>query len=93
MTEKEFQQSIVELAKWNAWMIYHTFDSRRSTPGFPDLVLVRGAELVFAELKVGTGKVTQAQEAWLAALAAAGARVYVWRPDDWPAIEQILTRR
>lgn len=39
--ESEAQQTILDLAGWRRWWAYHTFDSRRSQGGFPDLVLVR----------------------------------------------------
>ncbi len=58
--------------------------------GFPDLLLVRGSVLLAAELKAGRGRPTPEQAAWLAALEAVGVRTFVWRPTDWPAIEQTL---
>jgi hypothetical protein len=73
------------------WTRYHTFLSVRSAPGFPDLVLVRPPRLIFAELKSETGKVTDAQQAWLALLEACpGCEVYTWRPADLPAIAELL---
>jgi hypothetical protein len=67
MTERELQALVVEAARQFGWMAYHTFDSRRSQPGFPDLVLIRGDRLIAAELKVGTALPTEDQKAWLAA--------------------------
>ena len=62
MTEEgKFQAAIIELATVCGWLAYHTHDSRRSTPGFPDLVLVRGGVLLFRELKTDTGKTSKAQ--------------------------------
>jgi hypothetical protein len=47
LRESVFQDQIVGLARFYGWdRVYHTHDSRRSHPGFPDLVLVRGPELV-----------------------------------------------
>lgn len=63
--EAEFQSQVVEYARLNGWrLIYHTWNSERSEPGFPDLVLVRGSELVFAELKAQNGRVSQEQLNW-----------------------------
>lgn len=78
MTEAQLQDAIVQSARALGWLDYHTFDSRRSTGGFPDLVLVRRrrqsvggrarhvpARLIFAELKSATGTVSAPQRAWL----------------------------
>lgn len=99
-TEKEFAQALVDLARLLHWRVYRTYDSRRSPAGFPDLVLVRNGRLIFAELKTAKGRLTADQTGWLAALgdverAVDGwvekfVRVYVWRPSDWPQIEQVL---
>jgi hypothetical protein len=89
-TEKQFMAQVVQLARLCSWMVYHTHDSRRSAAGFPDLVLLRGAEMVAAELKAGRGRTTPEQDAWLAAFGRAGAAVFVWRPADWPEIERVL---
>ena len=45
-TEKQFQQSVVEVARTLKWRVYHTHDSRRSAAGFPDLVLTRGGHRI-----------------------------------------------
>jgi hypothetical protein len=92
MTEREFQQQVVDWAQINGWLVFHPFDSRRSEPGFPDLTMVRDGRLVFAELKTETGRVSGAQTEWLAGLEAAGCEVRVWRPGDWPVIERALAR-
>jgi hypothetical protein len=82
VSERDWQQAVVDCARWNSWLCYHTHDSRRSTAGFPDLCLVRGAELLFVELKSEKGRISPAQRAWLDALEAAGAEVWVWRPSQ-----------
>jgi hypothetical protein len=92
VTESEHQEAVIDLAKMLRWRVYHTFDSRHSEPGFPDLVLVRGPRIVFSELKRDTGKITAHQASWLAGLMAAGGEVYVWRPRDWDQIVETLTR-
>lgn len=38
--EKVFQAQVLDLAHLSGWLCYHTHNSRRSAPGFPDLVLV-----------------------------------------------------
>lgn len=65
----------------------------RSEPGFPDLVLVRDGMLIFAELKTDTGKLTQHQRKWMAALDRADVPVYVWRPHQYEEVRDTLERR
>ena len=95
MTEKDLQAAVVRLAGYAGYMAYHTYDSRRSASGFPDLVLVNPdtGRLLWRELKTDTGRLTDAQENWLRALRAAGQDAAVWRPADWTAgrIERELT--
>jgi VRR-NUC domain len=82
MTERELQEQVLDLARMLGYLAYHTYDSRRSVEGFPDLVLVheRSGALIFAELKSPTGRVTTAQDRWLRAVALRGV-AYVWRPE------------
>lgn len=63
---------------------YHTHDSRRSNPGWPDVVLVGARGAIFRELKTAKGKTTPMQDYWLEALVEAGQDAAVWRPADWP---------
>lgn len=79
MTEAQLQQAVLDLAKYTGWLVYHTYDSRRSAAGFPDLVLVR-ERVVFAELKSDGGRLSRFQKRWIEALLAAGQEVYVWTP-------------
>ncbi|WP_041574508.1 VRR-NUC domain-containing protein [Cellulomonas gilvus] len=85
MTEKALQAHVLTLARTTGWLVYHTHDSRRSQPGFPDLVLVhaRRATVLYRELKTETGRIRPEQRQWLTALAEAGADAAVWRPSDW----------
>ncbi len=93
-TEKDFQAQVLEVAKLNGWLIYHTYDSRRSSPGFPDLVLVKPPLVVFAEIKSDAGKVTPAQDGWLGALSGCSEKITgVWRPSDWDEIVDVLSGR
>lgn len=88
--EAAFQGAIVEYAQRLGYAVYHTRDSRRSTPGFPDLVLAGRGRVVFAELKAEGGKLKPEQRDWLDALTAAGALAFCWRPSSWAHIEKIL---
>ena len=88
--EKAFTASVKKAAKQFGWLPYHTFNSKRSDPGFPDLVLVRGSELIFAELKMPKGRISEHQRNWAAKLTEAGQRIYLWRPADWDNILEVL---
>ena len=68
MTEAEFQAAILKEAKRFGWKAYHTYDSRRSHKGFPDLVLVRGVVCLFLELKAEDGVESDEQKEWIRAL-------------------------
>lgn len=68
MTERQLQDLIVSAAKLAGWLVFHDHDSRRNEPGFPDLVLVRGSECLFVELKSEKGRVRPEQRVWLAAI-------------------------
>ena len=90
MTEAQFQRQVIELAELYGWLVYHTHDSRRSQPGFPDLVLVRD-RVLYRELKTDTGKIRPDQRTWLIRLSEAGADAEIWRPSEWDGIAQELS--
>jgi len=79
----------------NGWLVFHPFDSRRSEPGFPDIVLAqRNRPLWIVELKSLRGRMTAQQSVWIDTLrAATGVRAEVWRPDDFDRICALLRRR
>lgn len=81
--ERDLQAAIIEAAQRLGYRVYHTFDSRRSSPGFPDLVLCKDGRLIFAEIKNERHKLTPHQVDWLRALESVeGIEVYVWRPES-----------
>lgn len=93
ITEREFTETIVELAKFYGWRVAHfrpAWDRGHwktpmsGDPGFPDLVLARNGVVVFAELKTKDGRTSLSQRKWMEALG----QCYLWRPKD---IEQIRT--
>jgi len=102
MTEREFQQAVVQLARLTGWRVHHTRPALTRagewrTPiqgdaGFPDLVLCRPPRLIVAELKRNGARPTPQQQGWLDALSAcAGVECYLWTPADWDAIVRTLT--
>lgn len=103
MTEREFQDALVQFAQLVGWRVAHFRNARTGsgahmTPvaydgrGFPDLVLVR-ERVVFVEVKSERGRLRDDQVVWIDDLAAAGVEAYVWRPSDWGAAERVLRRQ
>lgn len=94
MSEARLQQMVIDLARWAGYLHYHTVDSRKSRPGFPDLVFVHATtgRLIFAELKSEIGRLTDSQQAWLSHLGKRN-EVHLWRPGDWESgeIRRVLT--
>ena len=92
MTEKDLQATVEQCATLLGWRIHHHWISIRSSPGWPDLVLVRPPRLMVVELKRDGVTPTPAQQEWLDDLAACGVDVRIWRPAGWlsGAIEREL---
>src|SRR5262245_22848890 len=95
MSERAFMQAVRREALAHGWLFYHTFDSRRSAPGFVDCVLAKaGRPIILSELKTATGVVTIEQQRWHDTVAqASGVECYLWRPDDMAAIVATLRGR
>lgn len=93
IAEKDWQAQVVELAQLYRWRVYHTYDSRRSHEGWPDLILARPPELLAVELKTDTGRLRPAQREWLDTLTACHVEIAVWRPRDFEAVHSRLKMR
>lgn len=100
ISESAFLAAVLALAKANQWRAAHfrpgmnrrgkwSTAGQGDYVGFPDVVLVR-ERLIVAELKIGKNQCTEAQSAWLAAFRAAGIEAYVWWPNDWNKLAEIL---
>jgi hypothetical protein len=98
-TEAEFSTQVEGLLSLCGWRWHHSRPARTKdgwvTPisgdaGLPDIIAVRGTELIWIELKSETGRVSPDQKLWIEALRAAGQRVYVWRPSDWDEIVGVV---
>ena len=85
ISEAQLQSTVVEILEWQGWLTYHTHDSRRSDPGFPDLVAVKGNRLMFLEFKSQKGKISDEQIEWLSRLSQAHGEVYLVRPSSMDA--------
>lgn len=103
MTEREFQKTVIDLAHIYGWLVAHfqnALNPRGShfmTPvgadgaGFPDLCMVKGERIIFAELKADRGRLSAKQENWLNCLRfVPHIEVYVWFPRDFDYIEEVL---
>jgi hypothetical protein len=92
ISEKAFQAQVKELSGvLRVDKFYHPWLSKFSARGFPDLTIVKGDRLIFAELKAEKGKVTPEQSEWLDILGGVKTvEAYLWRPDDLQTIADIL---
>jgi len=99
-SERIFQSKIEQIASMNGWLIHHISPHqvrpgvwRSDSTGFPDLVLAhRERGLIFAELKLETGKLTPMQVVWANAVSP-HAEHYVWRPSQLEMIAERLGRK
>lgn len=91
ISEKAFMSAVVRLARQQEYLVYHTWSSKRSPEGFPDLICARaGSPLLAIETKTDTGQVTPAQAAWLEALGGCtGVVAEVWKPAQ---LQEIVER-
>jgi VRR-NUC domain len=92
VSERSFQAQVVKLLGLHGWLVYHTWSSRHSPAGFPDLLCVRDNRVLAIECKTAKGKVTDRQRTWLTALD--GVKVvesFVLRPAaDLSALEELV---
>lgn len=74
---------------------YHTWSSKKSEKGFPDIVMSDGTHLIIAEVKRNRphGKVSDEQKNMLDILATHIPHTYLWREDDLDEVIQILMRQ
>jgi hypothetical protein len=92
----DLEDRIQTLALAHGWLFYHTYKSRKSTPGWPDDALCHpdGGPLYLWETKGRDEAVSAAQRRWLDAL---GKVTYVdarvVRPADWGEVQRLLMRR
>lgn len=90
--ESDFQAQVIHVAKLYGWLCYHTYDSRRSTPGYPDLALLHPVKhrYLLRELKTDRGRLKPAQSLWIETLKLSGIDAAIWRPSQWDAIIETL---
>ena len=104
-TEKQFSDAVRDLAHLHGWhvaifrcvavhrrngSVYYQTPVGADGAGWPDHYMLRGEQQLVAELKVGSNKTTPEQEKWLAWFGDARVPAYVWYPNMWTTIEEIL---
>jgi hypothetical protein len=98
MNETEWQKQVVETAHNLGWQDMHVGRTGKHQkvgakgklgPGWPDLVLVKGGRIIFAELKAADGQLSQEQKDVLALLVNVG-ECHVWRPSDFGLVLDTL---
>jgi hypothetical protein len=96
-SEGAFMERLRKLAVEDRQLLfYHTYSSKRSTPGWPDTAIIHpeGGILHLWELKATGGTESGAQKRWRHALERV-TRVdsAIYWPDDWPNIIKALQGR
>jgi hypothetical protein len=87
MTGEQLRGWIVGTALAAGWLIAET----PKEAGAPDLICVRGAQVLAVWAKSANGKTTAGNEEWIAALARTPVTVAVWRPEHIREAFSILT--
>ncbi len=91
--EKEWQKRVEGVLRQYGWLVFHTLHSKGSTPGYPDICAVKGERLLYAELKTEKGRLSEAQNEWMDALARVPcAEVYIWRPSQFDEVLEVAGR-
>ena len=102
-TEAEFQRRVIDLAESFGWQWLHV-EGRSSrgirsagfalrgtlAKGWPDLLLLRGSQLIAAELKAQHAPPPSTDQLRVLQLLSEAVKAYVWRPSDLPLILETL---
>ena|SRR5678816_2749095 len=101
-SESQFMGTVTDYALRRGWEWLHILPGlnergRYRTPvtgalgsGWPDLILIRGSDILAVELKSERGQVTALQRRVMQTLEQVLIETHVWRPSDWPEIEKRL---
>ena len=92
--ERAFTDAVVDLFKGYHWRVLHmrgnTHRLIQGHHGYPDVTAAKNGRVLFAELKMPDGKMTEEQYAWIAEL---NPNAYIWRPEDWDEIVKLASGR
>jgi hypothetical protein len=98
VSESEWQQQVLKSAHQLGWQSMHIGRTGKHQAvgakgtlgiGWPDLVLVKGGRIIFAELKAEKQSMTQDQKNVLMILGSVG-EVFCWRPSDFGQVLDTL---
>lgn len=90
-SEAAFQRAVERLLDLYGWRWHHEVDSRKSKPGFPDLIACRRDRALAIELKSARGVLSADQREWIAALQGSGVETHIWRPKDMDEVVKVLS--
>lgn len=93
---------VLATAEANGWLTCHVYPAKAgrngawmtptSARGFPDVWILRRGQLVVFELKARKGRPEDGQAEWIETLdTVPGVTARFAGPDDWPALQAILT--
>ena len=96
--ERAFTDAVVDLFKAYGWRVMHMRGNTDKLilghPGYPDVTAAMSGRVLFAELKMPKGKMTEEQYAWIAVLGGSDeTQVHIWRPEDWNYIVTVASGR
>lgn len=104
ISEAVFQSQVIKAARLTGWRIFHALPAMNRRGqwrtamsgdiGFPDLVMAKAGRIWFVELKTDSGKLTEAQQAWMEALKGnyPTVKAFVLRPNYFDAFFEELKR-
>ena len=102
MNEAQFATAVEDLLEVKHWLWCHYRPARRKdgswyTPlsghkGLMDYIATKDGRLLLFELKSDKGKMSDDQLIWKCELSMTSAEIYVWKPADWPFIQETLTK-
>jgi hypothetical protein len=99
MTESEWQQQVLAAALRLGWQTMHIGRTGKHQAvgakgtlgiGWPDVTLVKGGRIIFAELKAQDGVLTPNQNGVFQHLSKTSAECYIWRPSDFGLVLDTL---
>lgn len=82
MSENELLDHVRRITIQLGLLVHHAYDSRRSDPGLPDLIILSPKGVLWRELKTEKGRLRPMQARWLETLTRNGSDAGVWRPTD-----------